>query len=170
MFRYVLFFLVFLLTIWNAYSQAGPTDTWLLEQKLPEWAASAFNAKAKTSYQLSDFINPFYIQSDFNGDSKTDIAIAVVQTGTTKKGILIFHQQQPGHYVIGAGKDFGNGGDNFDWMDIWKVYSANKIGAGVNAPGTVALKTTAIYVAKSESSSAVIYWNGSAYKWHQQGD
>ena len=161
---------VFLLSL-RVLSQTNEPDTWLLEQKLPEWFVKSFKMlRLEASYKLSDFINPFYIEADFNGDNKTDIAVVIEQVASKKKGILVIHQQVPKYYVIAAGKDFGNGGDNFDWMDVWKVYSDKKIGAGVGEAKTVDLKTKAIYVAKSESSSAVIYWTGDKYRWHHQGD
>lgn len=55
-------------------------------------------------------------------------------------------------------------------MDIWKVYTGKKMELGVGEEKPVNLNANAIYVAKSESSSAVIYWTGAKYKWYQQGD
>ena len=155
----------------SVHGQTNEPDTWLLGEKLPGWSGKAFKLlKLDSLYKLSDFINPYYIEADFNGDNKTDIAIAIEHTGTKKKGMIIIHQSTGKHFIIGAGKDFGNGGDNFNWMDIWKVYRDKRIGLGVGETKPVDLKTNAIYVAKSESSSAVIYWTGEKYKWYHQGD
>ena len=162
-----------LISFWSTFQVKGQTnvDTWLLEQKLPEWSLKAFRTfNAGNLYRLSDYINPFYLEADFNGDNRPDIAMVVEQTGTNKKGFVIIHHGSPSTTIIGAGKDFGNGGDNFDWMDIWRVYTPEKINPGVGEAKTVHLRTKAIYVAKSESSSAVIYWNGTRYTWHHQGD
>jgi hypothetical protein len=41
-------------------------------------------------------------------------------------------------------------------------------GADETAPPT--LKGDALMVIKTESASALIYWNGRGYSWYQQGD
>jgi len=63
----------------------------------------------------------------------------------------------------------GNGGDNFDWMDIWKVVPKSAAAKSLGRAAT-ALKGDALHVEKSESASALIYWNGAKYVWRQQGD
>ncbi|HET9277706.1 MAG TPA: hypothetical protein VFN95_05955 [Flavitalea sp.] len=153
------------------HAQSTENKTWLLREKLPEWSATALKSlKVESSYTLSDFINPYYLEADFNGDNKIDIAIAVEQVRTKKKGFVIIHQPGKNYFVVGAGNEFGNGGDDFTWMDIWKVYTDKTIGSGVGEKNPAPLKAKAILVAKSESSSAVIYWTGNKYQWYHQGD
>jgi len=153
------------------HAQSEEDKRWLLWERLPDWSATALKSlKLDSLYSISDFINPYYLEADFNGDNKIDIAIAVEQVRTKKKGFLIVHQSGKKYFVVGAGKEFGNGGDDFNWMDVWKVYTDKKIGPGVGEKNPVALKMKAILVAKSESSSAVIYWTGDKYQWYHQGD
>ena len=142
-----------------------------MHEKLPSWASKIIKSKKLDSlYVVSDFINPFYLEADLDGDNKNDIAIAMQKKAGKQKGFVIIHQSSGKYFMIGAGKEFGNGGDNFDWMDIWKVYTEKRIAAGVGENKTIDLRSKAIFVAKSESSSAVIYWTGERYKWHHQGD
>ena len=155
-------------TVWGQQDEA---NTWLLQQKLPDWTTTTLKKlKLDSLYKLSDFINPFYIEADFDGDNKSDIAVATEQTKTKKKGIIILHRATGRYFVLGAGNNFGNGGDNFDWMDIWKVYTDKKISPGVGEIKPMDLKVNGIYIAKSESSGGVIFWTGNKYKWYQHGD
>jgi hypothetical protein len=72
--------------------------------------------------------------------------------------------------ILGAGIGIGNGGDDFEWIDSWQVYSKTRGGraaAGTNIPH---LRGDALLVEKNEAASALIYWNGKRYVWFQQGD
>ena len=161
--------LIFCASVTNAQSEED--KSWLLREKLPDWSAAALKSLHLDSlYSISDFINPYYLEADFNGDNKIDVAIAVEQVRTKKKGFVIVHQPGKNYFVIAAGKEFGNGGDDFNWMDVWKVYTGKKPGTGVDEKTSASLGTKSILVAKSESSSAVIYWTGKKYAWYQQGD
>jgi hypothetical protein len=71
---------------------------------------------------------------------------------------------------IGAGTEIGNGGDNFDWMDIWKVVPKATAAKQVGRVSAALLKGDALHVEKSESASALIFWNGKRYVWRQLGD
>lgn len=103
----------------------------------------------------------------------TPLMISVEHRISRKKGILILHQNTTDHFVLGAGTDFGNGGDDFYWMDIWRVFREPRIEVlDMQNPvdGYIQLNSPGIFVAKSESASGVVYWNGKAYIWVQTGD
>ena len=69
--------------------------------------------------------------------------------------------------ILGAGTAIGNGGDNFEWMDSWEIYSKDRMASGTSV---TKLRGDALLVSKSEAASALIYWNGKRYVWLQQGD
>ena len=120
-------------------------------------------------YELSVRVNPFYLRADFNGDGKADIAVLVKQRSTGKLGIAIINGATDKVTVVGAGNAIGNGGDDFEWMDSWEVYSKGRVAQ--EAEGSVShLLGDALLVSKSEAASALIYWNGKRYAWFQQGD
>lgn len=122
----------------------------------PVWAMKAFNEKLSTRYELVQKPQPSFYVGDFNGDGTSDVALLIEEKATTKVGIAIIEGGKRKTKIVGAGKSFGNGGDDFSWMDVWSVRHTGKVDR--------------IYVAKSEAASAVIYWDGSKYKWHQEGD
>ena len=68
--------------------------------------------------------------------------------------------------ILGA----GNGGDDFEWMDSWQVYSKTRAARAAGESSVPHLRGDALLVEKSEAASALIYWNGKRYVWSQQGD
>ncbi len=126
--------------------------------------------KLDKQYDFSFKLNPFYLRGDFDGDNKPDIAILVSQKTTNKIGIAICHSTSGKVFVVGAGRSLGNGGDDFGWIDVWQVFPKGRVGRGVGEKSVPGLKGEALLVEKSESASALIYWNGNRYVWYQQGD
>ncbi len=121
-------------------------------------------------YDVSFHANPFYLRGDFNGDGKVDVAVLVKQRSTGKYGIAVIHGGKDKVIILGAGVGIGNGGDDFEWMDSWRVYSKDRTTRGVDETSVPRLHGEALLVGKSESASALIYWNGKRYVWLQQGD
>jgi hypothetical protein len=121
------------------------------------------------NYDVSVRVKPIYLQGDFNGDGKVDLAVLVKQRSTGKLGIAIIHGGKGKPTILGAGIGIGNGGDDFEWMDYWQIYSKGRaeLGTDETAPR---LRRDGLLVGKSESASALIYWNGKRYVWLQQGD
>lgn len=137
----------------------------------PEWVSEVFESRGLSQkYNISSAINPFYLRGDFNGDGLPDISIFIEEKNTKKKGIAVLHSNTNSFNILGAGTKFGNGGDNFKWMDMWSVYKKQPVGQGVGEGEPPTLKSEALYVGKSEAASALIYWNGNDYTWYQQGD
>ena len=112
-------------------------------------------------------MNPFYLRGDFNGDGKIDVAVLVKQRSTGKVGIAIINGAPGKITILGAGTTSGNGGDDFEWMDSWEIYSKGRMPNGTSVPK---LRCDALLVIKSEAASALICWNGKRYVWLQQGD
>jgi hypothetical protein len=122
------------------------------------------------NYDLSFRINPFYLRGDLNGDGKIDVAALVKQRSTGKLGIAIIHGEAEKATILGAGTAIGNGGDDFEWMDSWQVYSKGRVALEGGEKSLPHLRGDALLVSKSEAASALIYWNGEHYVWLQQGD
>ena len=93
-----------------------------LRDQLPAWAAKPWAAAsaARPRRDCSRPVNPFYQRGDFDGDGRADLAILVRDKATGKIGILVLHRVgKP--TLLGAGRSFGNGGDDFAWIDQWSV-------------------------------------------------
>jgi hypothetical protein len=128
------------------------------------------NGSPGKEYDLSFRINPSYLEGDFNGDGKMDVAVLITERSTGKLGIAIVHGSTGKVTILGAGIGVGNGGDDFEWMDSWQVYSKTRAAHASGETRVQRLRGDALLVEKSEAASALIYWNGKRYVWSQQGD
>jgi len=128
------------------------------------------NGSTGKKYDLSFHVNPSYLKGDFNGDGKMDAAVLVKERSTCKLGIAIVHGATGKVTIFGAGIAIGNGGDDFEWMDSWRVYSKTRAAHAAGETSVPQLRGDALLVEKSESASALIYWNGKRYVWSQQDD
>ena len=99
-----------------------------------------------------------------------DVAVLVKERSTGKPGIVIVHGTTGKVTILGAGIGIGNGGDDFEWMDSWQVYSKTRAAHASGETGVPRLRGDALLVEKSEAASAMIYWNGKRYVWSQRGD
>lgn len=148
-------------------------STFVFESNLPDELYHFYQQeKIESIYFIRKDINPFYLRGDFDGDQKQDFALGILDKKTGRKGILIYHTGTKNHYIIGAGRPLpnGNGGDDLNWMDAWKVFVDKNVEIGVGETKKITLKGEAILAIKTESASGIIYWTGREYRWYQQGD
>ena len=131
---------------------------------------AVFEKQLLRRYQISPHINPFYLHGDFDGDGQTDTALLIKDRSSGKIGIAILHGKTHRIAVVGAGQALGNAGDDFSWMDAWYVFQRGPVRRGADEKAPPKLRGDALMVSKSESASALIYWNGKNYAWYQQGD
>ena len=162
----------FLSIFFLLFGEAARDGLYVLQAvDIPQSAAAAFKKSGfDRQYDFSSHIKPGYLEGDFDGDGKPDSAILVKNKSSGKIGIAISHSSTNKVLLIGAGTEFGNGGDNFDWMDIWSVTAKATAAKKLGKTAAALLKGDALHVEKSESASALIYWNGRKYVWRQQGD
>lgn len=153
-------------------------DYWTLEQSLPDWAFEVFRKQAVSqTHILSDYVNPFYFETDFNGDYSLDIAILVEEKNSGLKGILILHGKTNQYFILGAGHTFDNRIDDFSWIDVWRIYRHKKAHeltytdtGDIEGSREFDLPYTGIEIIALEASSGLIYWNGKQYLWAQMSD
>ena len=157
-------FAFILFTVSHACAQApSPLD------QLPLWAHASFSAFSKReAVEISNRLNPFVWRGDFDGDGRMDLAILVKHSRTKKEGIAILRRKGAA-LLVGAGKDFGNGGDDFSWIDLWFVEDRGTLQRS-HYEKPVRLSTDGLVVAKEGSASALIYLRNGKPKWQQQGD
>jgi len=126
---------------------------------LPAWAEHRLSQKDVTSkFELTHQLSPTFLLGDFNRDGQQDVAVLARHKVTRKLGILVLHNGEQKIHPLGCGTAIGNGGDDFDWMDFWRLGKSR------------ATKADALYVGREGSASGLIYWNGVKYVWEQIGD
>lgn len=144
-------------------------ETVPLAHRLPRWAFEAWNAfSASNGVVISGRVDPFMQRGDFDGDGKPDIALLVETKASNKLGVLILHKDRK-PALLGAGTPFGNGGDDFSWLDLWSVEKIGTIQKSYHEP-PVTLRGDGLIVTKEGSASGLIYFDKGTYKWQQQGD
>lgn len=148
---------------------------------LPDAVGTRFkNARIFEKYKLSERVNPFYLRGDFDGDGKPDYAVLVKAKADGKTRLAICLSIHAGVDVVGPGglnlhvgtqKD-GYEIPDFDWLDAWQVRPKLKlIPNDFNEPEDIRkMAGEALLVEKTESASALVYWDGSKFRWYQLSD
>jgi len=154
-----------------SFTFADESGDWLRELSIPTWVKNTFYRKEiSKKYDYAFDINPMYLRGDFDGDNSPDVAILVREKSSSKLGIIVIHYASREFFVVGAGQEIGNGGDDFKWMSNWSVKRKGKVGQGAGEGQPPKLELEALLVEKAESASGIIYWDGTKYVWYQQGD
>jgi hypothetical protein len=136
-----------------------PRSTSTAASATPAWAEAAWRKESAARGLVRDStVMPVLWSADFDGDDKADVAWLVKRSTSRARGVLIVHASGRAAQLCGAGVMFGNGGDNFDWMDMWRVVPSRS-GKG-----------SSLLVEKSESASGRIEFRGGRYRWVQVGD
>jgi hypothetical protein len=132
-----------------------PTQPASIAPALPDSIiAAALKARGLVA---ATWIKPARLTGDFDGDGKPDEALLVSNGKSGKRGILLVHAGRTVATVVGAGVNFGNGGDDFEWANRWVV---------VKRKG----KPDALLVERQESGGGLVEFVGGKYRWRQQGD
>jgi len=152
------------------------------QSSLPSWFLKTFKqVRLDQQYEIKTRLKPTFLQADFNGDGKADVAALIIEKKSGKSGIVIIHYGNNRYFILGAGTNFGNGSDNFKWAYGWRYYRkksayetmVNKEG-DIQGSETIKLKRPAIFIYDlldgEPNSGGLIYWTGQKYQWIQQGE
>ena len=136
---------------------------------LPAWAEAAWQSLAtQQGLARRTRLDPSMQKADFDGDGRADIAVLVVHVASRKEGIAFLFRARPAR-VIGAGRPFGNGGDDFTWIDTWRVEPREQA-RSVRGGRTLHIDGAGLVVEKESSASALIYLDSGRPRWRQYGD
>lgn len=147
---------------------AASARNWKAARFLLQQGADPTQGRSRTGQTFSEAsaralvrdssVKPSVIMADLDGDGRDDVAWVVRHQETGPRGVLIVHASGRRVQQCGAGVTFGNGGDNFDWMDHWEAVPRAR------GPGA------ALLVSKTEAASAQIEFVEGRYQWRQRGD
>ena len=146
-----------------------------VDLNLPPYVLKRFEAdKLLAKYEISDKVNPFYLRGDFDGDGIPDYEVLVSNRTTKKIGIAIVRSGATKAEVIGAGGGVelpvGPSASDFAWMDVWTIERKHRLQPNDLDKPVGQMVGEGIDVEKSESASALIYWDGKQYRWFQTSD
>lgn len=166
----------------NVYT-AGPSESvnrdfndYIFNERLPDWVSRSviLDTILEEPFIINSTMNPFYLEEDFNGDGHLDIALSVMDTSSTYKGMVIIHGNSLEVFQVGVKKNSHSNLENLNWVDIWKINrrESNEPGvdenSGTGPKGELILKTPSIQIEKSEIGGGLIYWNGKQYLYFHQ--
>lgn len=129
---------------------------------MPEWAISVLEkSEIAKKHKILDDFNPYYFESDFNGDKFIDIAFFVENTVDHTKGVLIINGGKNITYVLGCGNTTQMG-SSIEWAKHWMIFR-EKIMRDT-ARKSYPLKTPAIVLKGTKDYNMIIYWSRNKYK------
>jgi hypothetical protein len=140
------------------------------------------NPELDKKYQTQAFLNPSFLTADFNGDGNADQAHAVIEKKTGKKGLLVLHGNSDAYFVFGAGTRFGEDDDDYQWADLWRLYTDktafetqfDEETGDIIGGKEVKLQHPGLLLMAEEDGSpyagGIIYWDGRQYVWIHQGE
>lgn len=163
-------FLTIVLISYSSYAQKIEFENIELKNNLPDWVLSRIERlKIDNNLKIDNSLNPFYIESDLNGDNIVDIAIFVTDKELDKKGLLIIHGASFNEiFLLGAGNSFSSFGDDFKWLKSWKLYRQNFTFfdiSEIDKSKPKKIEYPSLLVASSGSYFKIIVWNGKEYTW-----
>ena len=140
-------------------------------RKIPKWVRTEFVSRhLDDNYAILYKLFPAYLRSDFNGDGRRDVAVQVQDIRSGKIGIAIFHGKYPQaafvHVdILGAGNRLGSAGDDFKWIDIWRLHSRTAVYSELKETPPKNSGGEAFDLQKRGGKSGYIYWDGKQYRW-----
>jgi hypothetical protein len=151
-----------LLLAGTAHADKTITPEWVAHANLPPEVYERI-ADVLTDHDVDLSLNPFYQRADFDGDKKADYAIAFVSKTDKKQRVLVVRGKKSAPIWLDDVE--------FPALDDWYVHDRKiKIEVGITGGKPPKLKGDALYIAKQESSSAIVYWNGKKFTSYWQGD
>ena len=109
---------------------------------------------------------PPYLVGDFDGDGVEDAAVLVTDRKTGKLGVAFLLRGTRRALIAGAGNPPVGGPDDLSGIDRWSRFSKDATyDLTIHDHPGVPLHGDALWVARPDSTSAFLVWNGSGFLW-----
>lgn len=142
----------------SATAFAGDTSTGRYDDLPKGVYTSLVGSGFFDTYEIYFEMSPFFQRGDFNGDGAFDIAIQVVSKTSRKRGIVFLHHNDLNYHVIGAGKKFGDLGDDFSWLKKWRIDSFTLQHSRISATAE------ALILDNPDFPKSLVYFDGKSYQ------
>jgi hypothetical protein len=145
---------------------------WRLKREIPAWIKSEFKfGYYDRRYGFEEKLYPQYLKGDFNGDGKQDYAIQLRQRAEGKFGIAFFQgkrtQAKPAAvFIAGAGKPVANSSGDFDWVEIWSLYSKAQAYREIQSATLPRFWGDVLKLQTKKGKAGFLYWTGTGYAWY----
>lgn len=121
------------------------------------------------NYSIDFRLNPNFLEADFNGDERLDLAIPIKNNRSGKVGFAIIHRNSNEVFIIGAGTEIKHGlGDDMSYIDEWKVNTERINEPGIQGGPALILNRPSLQITKFEVGGGQVYWNGEEYIYFHQ--
>lgn len=141
-------------------SPAAPATDPDIPAELRERGATAI--ELWDAYRIDRSIRPAYLSADFDGDGAHDYVVSVAEAGERPRLLVLFGR---GHTVAWIAED------DLPARDSWHVHTrATRVPPSFDGKPAPGLLGDAFVMAKAESSSALIYWDGERFRSHWLSD
>jgi hypothetical protein len=161
---------IFFLAVACTGEAADESDTVLIH---PDQIERCLKSPEAAAVEVNTATNPYYLRGDFDGDGRTDYAVAVNGRTTRRNGVFVCSGQGK-VFILGADQPlkppFSDMPDDNFFAPNWSVYSKAetralgrfKSGDVPVLPRRILGETIAMIW---EDGIALIYWDGRAFKW-----
>ncbi len=144
----------------------GENDAWASIPPLlaKRFAASGLNA----TYSIGFDTNPFYLQGDFDGDGRPDYVVRLKSKKVDAEiQDVVFLASGMARWIS---KDTGRDYPGPAWYVVFKRETVFKSPFEKENEKLPKLLGDGIMMVKPESSSALVFWNGTRFQIYWQGD
>jgi hypothetical protein len=123
------------------------------------------------AFGITPYLRPVELGGDFDGDDSLDVAVPVVRRADGKRAVAVCRAGTWLH-LLGIEGRMGRHVEAayFESIDGWALFARGPVGQGVAEGPPPALLGDAILIGKSDSSSALLYWDGADFNGYWQGD